>query len=65
MENNLGKSIVKATWILSVAMVLCVIMIVATKNKYTTMNSNNGIYYLNQQTGDVYSASGRPYKSIE
>ena len=55
-SNQLGKSIVKAAWIVSVAIIVCMIMYVSNnKNIYTNVGGN---WYINQKTGLVHNAVG-------
>lgn len=51
MENQLGKSIVKAAWIVSVAAVICMIMY-GYSNRYTTLGERA---YIDNVTGVVHS----------
>ena len=50
MENQLGKSIVKAAWIVSVAAVICMI-IYGYSNRYTTLGERA---YIDNLTGVVH-----------
>jgi hypothetical protein len=57
MENQLGKSIVKASIIISVAAIICMAMYVTLgRNIYVPMGDTN---YLNQQTGKTYFITGK------
>ena len=51
MENQLGKSIVKAAWIVAVAAVICMIMY-GYSNRYTTLGERA---YIDNVTGVVHS----------
>lgn len=53
MENQLGNSIVKAVWILSVALVICALIYIAKVPNYTPLGSD---WYIHQQTGKIYYA---------
>jgi hypothetical protein len=56
MENQLGKSIVKASIILSVAIILCMAIYVTNNpNRYTSIGNS---YYIDQRSGIVYSYDG-------
>lgn len=56
MENQLGKSIVKASIILSVVMIICMAMYVGNcKVRYTPIGDT---FYIDQHTGKTYSIDG-------
>jgi hypothetical protein len=57
MGNQLGKSIIKAAFILSAAILITVIIYSATRPRYTPLNMNG--CFIDEWTGYVYSASGR------
>lgn len=57
MENQLGKSIVKAAYILFAAILISVIIYSATRPRYMPLNMNGA--FIDEWTGIVYSPSGK------
>lgn len=51
-SNQFGKSIVKAAWILSISAIICMVIYVSSKDRYTAVGN---MQYIDQKTGIVYS----------
>jgi hypothetical protein len=56
--NTLGKSIVKAAWIIGVTMVICMANYWKGQQRYTSLNDT---FYIDQTTGKVM-AIGQEYQ---
>jgi len=55
-SNQLGKSITKASWIVSVAIIVCMVIYVSNNRiRYTPMGSS---FYIDQQSGYVHAMDG-------
>lgn len=54
--NQLGKSIVKAAWIIGVAMVICMAIYWKGQQRYTPLGNASG-YYIDQKTGKVFDVA--------
>ena len=53
MENQLGRSIVRAAWILAGALIICMVIWFAGKDRYTPLATSPS-NYIDQNTGQVY-----------
>lgn len=57
MENQMGKSILKASIILSITLIICMVIYVANnRSRYTPMGDK---FYIDQRTGKTYTVLGK------